>query len=67
MCQKDQEIKELRAKLEHEASVNKLIAERDLMSWQGKNEERKYKWFYPMLAGAGLLAVAQTIISALPN
>ena len=63
MCDKDKEIKRLREQLDHEANVNKLIAERDLMYWQGKNERRKYSWYYPMLVGAGLLAVAQLLVS----
>ena len=67
MDDKQHEIEELRAKLAHEASVNKLIAERELMHWQGQNERRKYKWFYPMLAGAGVLAIIQTVISAIPS
>ena len=65
MCKKDEEISNLRAKLEHEATVNKLIAERELMHWQGKNEKRKYSWFYPMLAGAGLISVLQWLVTAI--
>lgn len=63
----EKEVIELRKKLEHEATVHKLMAERDLMFWQGKNEERKYSWFYPMMAGAGVLAVLQLIISLIPK
>ncbi|WP_086775542.1 hypothetical protein [Vibrio coralliirubri] len=63
MFDKDKEILELRAKLSHEASVNKLITERELMHWQGRYEKRKYQWYFPVLVGAGLMAVLQLLIN----
>ncbi|GAL21789.1 hypothetical protein JCM19235_1611 [Vibrio maritimus] len=65
MSKKDNEIKELKRRLDIATTINKLSAERELMYWQGKNEKRKFNWFYPMMAGAGVLAIIQTLISAI--